>query len=480
MPKRFVGRIFLRVLVVMILGFNGIVTAAEYTPEQEALLDRLRDGIAAQETLPMFCVRDEITPESTEFIQEILSIDDFTTRFNGTDSNRWMTTATNGGGITLGQPITLTWSIVPDGLNVDGPATPSNLRASFDAAFGSRAAWVNLIKAVFDEWGAKTGITYVQVSDDGAGFPSSNGSGSVRGDIRIGGMNIDGAGSGIIAFNYFPSGGGDMVIDTANTADTFAIPDNGFRLLKNTVSHEHGHGLGFGHACPMSGTKIMEPRLAENFDHSGDDDIANANRKYSDAYESLGRNETFGTASTIGGAVTQTVGDGSDSLRRTASIGSVSDQDFYALSLTAGDSLSFILRPRGSVYLYGDDNGQLCVNVSTSPLIANQVIDLDFEFIDVDGVTVIAQGTTNGVGAPEFIAQTVAAQTGTYYLRVYTNDAAAIPAHDQVQLYEIAIDVPGLVSAPVPATTGLRYLVMFLILLMSGIVTLRRASGTTF
>jgi hypothetical protein len=442
------------------------------TVEQQSFMDRVAGKIEDNRPVPIYCIRGSITPESTEFIRQILSLGEGLTRFNGTDFVRWKTTATDGSGIVLGQPITLTWSIVRDGVNVDGANTPSDLKVRFDAAFGSRAAWKDLLQEVFDQWDAKTGITYIHVPDDGTAFPGSPGVLGLRGDIRIGGSDIDGDGPGIIAFNYFPSGGGDMVLDTANAEDTFSIPDDDFRLLKNTVSHEHGHALGFGHVCPLDGTKIMEPRLAETFDHSGSDDIANANRKYGDAYESNGRNDSPATATDLGAAITQTLGDGSDPQRQIAGLDSVFDDDFYALDLLAGESISFVLRPQGTTFSFADDNGSLCDTVTTSPLASGLVMDLSVQFLDVDGTTILAQAVLNGVGADEFISRTDISVSGTYFVRVFTTDLQLATDDDQVQLYALDIELPGLDTLPISAANRWSKFATAIALLMLGIMML--------
>jgi hypothetical protein len=423
---------------------------SEFTPRQQALLDSVLHRVEAGLPTPAYCVRGEITPEATSFINRVLSIQPPGPRFNGSDFERWTTTATEGSGVLRGDPITLTWSIVPDGTDVDGPGTASDLIASFDAAFGSRSGWVDIFQEVFDGWQAKTGITYVFVGDDGAAFPDTPGVVGERGDIRIGGTDIDGpcqseeVCNSIIGFNYFPNLG-DMVLDTANAVDTFAISDNNFRYLRNTVSHEHGHGLGFKHSCPLDSTKIMEPKLNNGFDHSGLDDIANANRKYADAYESSGRNDSPSESTYLGTKFSQhIIGDGSDQTRQIASLDSVRDEDFYEFGLGAGATISFTLRPQGAVFQYGDDNGSFCGTVSTFTLNSLETIDLNIQLIDSDGVTVIADSSGNSVGLSESVNDLEIPNGGVYFLRVFTNDAEAALDDDQVQLYELEIDViPG-------------------------------------
>ncbi len=95
--------------------------------------------------------------------------------------DRWTSTATDGSVGSL-SPMTLTYSFVPDGTMIEGarfagdPDSPSELFALLDANFpGGRAAWQAAFSSVFERWGELTGITYVEVSDDGAGNDSSPG-----------------------------------------------------------------------------------------------------------------------------------------------------------------------------------------------------------------------------------------------------------------------------------------------------------------
>jgi hypothetical protein len=149
----------------------------------------------------------------------------------------------------MGSHRTLYWSLVPDGTMLPGREgqadAPSNLFAQMDSKFGgNRALWIAQIQAAVDRWSYLTGITYVRITsggndwDDGSNFPESNFNGTTRGDVRIGGRNLDG-GSGVLAFNYYPPGG-DMVIDTA---ENWGSSSNSYRFLRNVVMHELGHGL---------------------------------------------------------------------------------------------------------------------------------------------------------------------------------------------------------------------------------------------
>jgi hypothetical protein len=123
---------------------------------------------------------------------------------------------------------------------------------------GNTTLWQNQFRNSFARWSQVAGLRYTEVSDDGAAFPNSAGSATApRGDVRIGGRNLDGAG-GVLAFNYFPNTG-DMVIDTS---ENWQSSTNSYRFLRNVVMHEHGHGMGLLHVVPVTETKLMEPYLS--------------------------------------------------------------------------------------------------------------------------------------------------------------------------------------------------------------------------
>ena len=99
--------------------------------------------------------------------------------FTFSDGARWSTTATNGGGLSQGDPTTLTWSIVPDGTSIFGyngePTAPSNLRAFLNSIYGSQAVWLPIFEGVFDRWSELNGVTYVyEPNDDGSAWTSTN------------------------------------------------------------------------------------------------------------------------------------------------------------------------------------------------------------------------------------------------------------------------------------------------------------------
>jgi len=340
-------------------------------------------------------------------------------------ANRWYSTATDGSGLSQGDPTTLTWSVVPDGTSIGSgvgePAGPSNLRAFLNGIYGDEATWLAVFQQVFGRWGELTGITYVyEPSDDGATLSGLGGTLGVRGDIRIGGHYIDGN-YGILAYNYYPNNG-DMVIDTADSF--YSNTSLNSRGLRNVVAHEHGHGLGLKHSCPLNQTKLMEPMLTTSFDGPQHDDILATNRSYGDRFED---NDTSGTAAPLGafGSTTEA----------NLSVDSNTDADVYGFVVDAGAVVDVTIAPIGFTYLSGPQNGDGSCSAGTN---YNSLIvqDLEVRVLDVNGSTALAEADLNGVGQQEVLDDiALPSGAGTYYVEI-TGDAA-----DAAQLYRLSMTV---------------------------------------
>jgi Calx-beta domain/Matrixin len=341
--------------------------------------------------------------------------------FQFNDGDRWASTATNGGGLSLGQVTTLTWNIVPDGTPIAGfngePAAPSNLKAFLQGIYGSEAAWLAQFQTVFNQWGALTGVSYVkETADDGAALSFvNNGVLGVRADIRIGGHFIDGD-FNVLAYNFFPDSG-DMVIDTADSyySDPGGGLANGSRGFRNMLAHEHGHGLGFEHSCPIANSKLMEPFLSTAFDHAQLDDKLAGWRGYGDDKED---NETSGTAANLG-----SLSNGTTTVNELSLDGS-NDIDFYKFTVPAGKKAAVTLTPIGSTYLAGpqNPNGSCSAGTSFNALTRN---DVGVELRGTDGNAILASANAGGAGATETIAATVLPGAGTFFIRAFPggNDA---------------------------------------------------------
>lgn len=358
------------------------------------------------------------------------------------DSNRWYRTATNGSGLEQGDPTTLTWSVIPDGTPIPGyagePSSPSNLRAFLTGIYGNEATWIALLQQVMNRWGELTGVSYqYQPSDDGASFVGSQGALGVRGDVRFGGHTIDGN-SGILAYNFYPDVG-DMVLDTG---DSFYSVTTGNSLrLRNVVAHEHGHGLGLHHVCPINQTKLMEPYYSSAFDGPQHDDILAANRGYGDAAE---HNDEPATAFPLGtptGLLTI------DNL----SIDDDADFDDYSVTVGSSASLSVTVAPVGSTYLSGPQNSNGSCSAGT-PFNSLAIHDLSIRVLDTNGTTELAFADANGVGLPESLQNVpLPSGPGTYFVE------SAGDATDAPQLYRLELSVSsGPTATPTRTSTPTR------------------------
>ncbi len=349
--------------------------------------------------------------------------------FQFDDNDRWTNTATNGGGLGQGDPMVLTWSIVPDGTSIFGyngePTSPSNLRAFLNSIYGSQANWLPLFEQVFDRWASLNGVTYVyEPNDDGSPWTSTNiasGQLGVRGDVRISGHFIDGT-SNVLAYNFFPNFG-DMVIDTGD--NTYNNTASNSLILRNVLAHEHGHGLGLSHVCPVNQTKLMEPFLTSAFDGPQFDDILATNRGYGDSLE---HNDTPGTASDLG-----SIGSGGNVTLDNRSIDDNSDPDLFEFTVGSGTNASVTVTPLGSTYLSGPQNSNgSCTPGTNYNALDNQ--NLVLELLDTNGTTVIASANNTGAGSAESLSNIALPGAGSYFVDVSG-------ASNEAQMYELSLSV---------------------------------------
>lgn len=355
------------------------------------------------------------TPLATVQAYEDLAHQDGIDAFSFGDTDRWSRTATNGTGLTQGDPTIIRWSVVPDGTPISGyngePAAPSNLRSWLAGIYGTNTSstlaqdqpWFDEVQSVFDRWTAVSGVTYVyEPADDGRALGSQYaGAVGVRGDVRISGHYIDGP-SNILAYNFYPTVG-DMVLDTGDTF--FNNTGSNSIRLRNTMAHELGHGLGLGHVSPTNGTKLMEPSISLGFDGPQADDILAVNRGYGDRLEKNGGNNTAATATALTGS-TFTVD--------TISIDDDSDVDWFRFTVGAGASVSVSVTPTGSTYT---SNGTTFNSLAQS--------NLAFSIYSGNGTTVLTTVNSTAAGLAETLTNYNLAAAGTYYVRVSGSANAA-------------------------------------------------------
>lgn len=460
------GRCVSRALMVAMMA--GAVAAACWrpsvsTPEQppqtggltlvhQSMLARIRAG---QGPLPALCFAPDTDGEVVSAFQQAMAANE-PVGFN--PGGRWGATAYSPAG-GVGTPTILTYSFVPDGtplpsLSATEPGGPSNLAARMRQIYGTDAAWQAHFHSVFARWGQLCGITYIHEPNDDGLDVSQGAVGiiNVRGDVRIGGNNIDGN-SNVLAFNHFPANGGDMVIDTND--NFFNTTTNNSRRLRNVVAHEHGHGMGQQHVCPINQTKLMEPFVSTGYDGPRHDDIRLAQAYYGDIYE---RNDNAGDATDIGslaGGATLTLGtppapavpDGS-----TVSIAAWGDQDFFKFTTDSPRLVTFTLTPVGASY---DSSEQACGGsgscCSGNFIDSSNLQNLDLQVIGADGVTVIGTAASQLAGGTETVTLALNAP-GTYYTRVFAPVFNGDLEH--TQMYSLAVSAStGTVSVSTPSGT---------------------------
>lgn len=363
---------------------------------------------------------------------------------------RWTATAYTPGGSPLGKPVTVSYSIVPDGTPVDGfngeSANVSNLRAYLDGIYGSEATWLPILHSVFARWSQVSGINYIyEPNDDGQALSTFGGNSpffgvpGVRGDVRISGHLIDGN-SGVLAYNFYPDSGdalgGDMVVDTGD--NFFGDTANGSVKLRNVLSHEHGHGMGQAHVCPIETTKLMEPFVTTVFDGPRQDDIRHAQYSYGDVNEP---NDFAAEATDLGllGCGTISIGDmpvpvgpvagviTENPVASTVSLSDIADDDFYAVTVDRAAGISVLAVAVGSAY---DDSAQACSGQSGSccsgnPINSLTTIDLAVNVLDTDGTTLLAT-STGASGQSQMVTDVLLPHAGTYYVQVKPSGATSI------------------------------------------------------
>ena len=352
------------------------------------------------------------------------------------DTQRW-TSSASGSAFYLGDPITLTWSIVPDGLTLPSTYTDpaynpnhcSDLIATFDDLWNVPAAerttvltnrpWLAEFQKTFDLYGSKSGLTYVYVSDNGASWGSSgnNSPGVTRGDIRIGGTALIDPWpfGGPVAYGYTP-GSGDIVLSTS-----YFIGWNQDVFLRQVLLHEHAHGLGFLHV--MVNNRYEYSVVSYGYANTNGPqfhDLIQIHRKHGDKYEKAGGNDSRINATWLGTIYPETmltVGAHADDLLISASetdfvsIDGSTDADYYQFIVQAPMEIYAVLSPKGTNYNYQIlDEARRTNNASRQN-------DLVLRAFDSNGQQ-IASADEGGIGEPERILNVYLPAAGSYVVSV--------------------------------------------------------------
>ena len=352
----------------------------------------------------------------------------------------WFNTATDGF-VEQGTPFTITYSFVPDGTIVTTSWNPdptgSTLFSVMNGNFpGGEAAWKAKFSEAFNRWGEFTNITYVEVSDDGAewGAPGELGA---RGDVRIAMTPLGSP----LAVNYYPLFGGDMVLDS-NDIGTFTNSLNDFRSLRNTLMHEHGHGLGLKHNTSTNSRQLMEPFLDTIIDGPQEDDIRGAQFFYGDWAEwndDFLNNEFLNpTLSSASSAGTMTIEVDDVSIEREGAT------DWYGFGRNPNTAIAIRLEPVGTTYNQAPQDDP--TNVTT--VNAKAARNLGFRlYRRVSPSTIhmelLADVNANGAGEAEYHAPVnYSYRFGYLLVEVYAEDGI-----NDVQRYKLTISNAAIAGA---------------------------------
>lgn len=354
------------------------------------------------------------------------------------DNGRWRETAKDGRTSgRQGDPIIITWSLVPDGTPVPGtdaiPDRGSDLRAWLAGIYGGSAGgplaeqpWFELFEEAFSSMAQTSGVDFqYEPNDDGVTLGGgSQGVVGVRGDIRIGTRFLDGNG-GLLGISLGPDEG-DMVLDSGD--GLLALTGGDSLRLVNTLTHEIGHCLGLAHVCPVNQTKLMEPSLSTAFRGPQFDDHQSLQRLYGDPLE---MDQDSRDNDTVLAATSIDLLPGSVLSLPRLSIDDDSDEDFFQLELLNGQRFQIEIIPGEGRYLEGGESPQGCS--SGTFFDSGLVHDLRIEVFDRDGETILEAVDQFGPGNSEQTSWIEVPRNGSYFVKVSGG------LTDAAQLYEMRI-----------------------------------------
>lgn len=362
------------------------------------------------------------------------------------------------------QRASFTYSFPPDGIvwgleevSIPGGSTGvSDLSARLELVFGDAELGREYIRQSIAAWARDAGVTYREVADDGSPMTQATARSALRGDIRIGGAPL--GVNGVLGYNAFPSpngaigtGGGDMLINTSyfGTA-TFNNPSNDYAGFRNTVTHEHGHGLGLIHVVPCTGSKLMEPFILTFNTGVQIDDARAVARMNGDRYSG---SVSPGAAANLGNLTTPTLRSVLEprlSTNGATGFGNT-DEDYFRFTIDTPQDVRITVTPTGGVY----DNQQQgfgCIADDVDSVDANRAGNLRLELRDGGGAVVLQTAPDAPAGLPETLDLPELA-AGTYVVKVW--DIGPNPAVNQVvQLYDLEVRVGDATASPI-AVAGL-------------------------
>ncbi len=349
-----------------------------------------------------------------------------------------------------GDPVTITWGIIPDGTVMpDYATTPgtklkSNFVSSIDKAYKykgdtkgtdySNRPWFKVMQKSLSEFESKTGISYEYVPyDDGSKFDhqSSLGAKNSKADLRIGGLKLDNS-QGIRAYSGFPNTTGHMPNIAFNTSHPLFSNKKNLHYL---MAHEHMHSLGIGHMLVNNHPKFSAvDRFGLGLGQGPQfDDLLALHMRYGDKYEKNGGNDTFQKATVLGelkaGGKLGLGLDAKGLLVKSdevdfVSIDGSSDKDVYMFTVKDKTSATVKLTPRGPEYMYIAER----ISQKKQKINAAKLNDLKFTLSKRGNAKLTISEQPKGV--EETITTNLT--PGTYYITVTGQN-------DEPQLYSVEV-----------------------------------------
>ena len=438
-------------------GMPLVALADDHAPltaeDQQAISKRLlgRMLMEGRPNKPAYCFVPNPTPEQMAAImQQYQALPPTVAR------DRFFISGTswtgNGGQGTGGRSLAaqLTYSFPPDGTtwgDPNGTTGPNNLNALFDGVFGAgnRDQGRELLRQAFASWRKYTGLSYTEVADDGSTMDFNVSRLGTRGDVRIGAINdATLASQGVLAYNFFPDGGSDMTIITQQFSGSLAGNANSYRYFRNTVAHEHGHGLGYQHVVPCSNTKLMEPFLSTAFDQTQIDDRRGGMYNYGDRFAGnvdAANARDFGNLTST--AVRSIIERNLSTNRRTGNTNT--NNDWFRFTIGNVQNVVITAAPTGGTYTQGtQSNGCAGTTTSTNTTAAG---NLNIELRNNSGATVLQTAAASGAGLNEVLTANGLA-AGTYWVRVFDANATGTDQNSVLQMYDLTIRVGTSTAAP--------------------------------
>ncbi len=514
---------------------SPLMAAIDRAAAMETNPETARTRLLLRMQFAPMCYPNDLTPaQLDELIAQTLLLppgaqSQFAPRYIS-DTKCWLGAGQIGDGNTS-RAATLTYSFPDDGTTWGNSCSgylpgPNNLGARLIGTFTFLDRGREFIRSSLAAWRAVGGLTYLEVTDDNAAQDLDATHPTTRGDIRIGGWGFSGTSAspaGPLAYNALPNSpvascnGGDMTINTNYFTPAYfnnTVSGN-YLYFRNTVGHEHGHGLGFYHTVPCNQTKLMEPQIHTVVSLLSPDEIRAAMRHYGDRNASGAGNHSAATAKDYGNLTTPAVRsvierdlgvNGPSVVLNTQPITILTEEDWYKFTLDSTQNVTISAQPTGyapigaccvasvcsittqinctGAWTLGGtctNGGTVCTPPSLTPACngatndpmwcqgaqssncsgtgstvnAQSAGNLALELRASNGTTILNSANSNSLGVTESVVASLG--PGTYYVKVYDSGGGAgwTSSNQTLQTYDLTIRV-GTSKAPPFAIAGLQ------------------------